>query len=39
MEPKPEIKNETHTPTNEFIIGDENNYKCKILSNLKIIQL
>ena len=35
MEPKPEIKNETQAPTNEFIIEDENNYKYKIFLELK----
>ena len=35
MESKPVIKNETHAPTNEFIIEDENNYKFKIFIELK----
>ena len=35
MEPKPEVKNESHAPTNEFIIEDENNYKYKIILELK----
>lgn len=35
MELKPEIKNETQAPTNEFIIEDEHNYKYKISLELK----
>ena len=35
MEEKPEIKNETHAPTNESIIEDENGYKYKIFFEIK----